>query len=468
MRNTKFFKLFQTFSAWELRHLRQFVESPFFNKRQDVLQLLDFMIKESKKEKPKYDKQKAFKLLFPKIKYSETKMNTTVSYLFKLTEQFLSMRHFQQDTSAQKWYLAQAYKEQKQEKNYHSTLDSYALFLEKQPFRDSEFWWKKYQLEFEQFNLLIKGNRSKEANLPSLTHAFDVHFVANKLRLACIIQSRKRLFKQEQQNLLIDEINTFLEQNSSWLEIPAIAMHYYCYKTMTDKENENYFEQFLYWLTQRRSEFSIKETGSLYLAAINYCIQKANKGVEKYWQKSLELYQVVLEEGWLMQQKYLSKFTFSNIVANGLRVKAMDWTADFIEKYQKYLNPNERANICYFNLARWHIQKEEYDAALEQLRFYQFDDNYHYLIAKTMLVKIYYKQEAIEALLATLDAMNSFLNRKEVLNVAYRLHFKNVIGFMRKLLKIGSMSSIERKNLRKEMEECVHFFDKGWFLEQVF
>ena len=45
MENTRLLQLLRTFSDTEIRGLKKFVRSPFFNQRREVIDLLDFLEK---------------------------------------------------------------------------------------------------------------------------------------------------------------------------------------------------------------------------------------------------------------------------------------------------------------------------------------------------------------------------------------------------------------------------------------
>lgn len=109
----------------------------------------------------------------------------------------------------------------------------------------------------------------------------------------------------------------------------------------------------------------------------------------------------------------LSRFTYKNIVAVGLRLKEYDWTATYIPTYAKYLEVAYRENYQHYTTSKLYFSKGEYDAAMQRLIQVEYDDLFLNLDAKTMLMKIYYETQSYNALDAFFIVSSSICNEKK-------------------------------------------------------
>jgi len=137
MKNTKLIALLRTFSAAELRQFGDFIASPFFNKRQELVQfyrLLRQCAPEFADEQ--VDRQRLFHLLYPNDSFNSKQVDYLSSFLLKLAEQFIGHQHYQSDPNLP---------------NYHQLA---ALF-----FRDLDnhycFFPPKVLTQFDTYHLLV-------------------------------------------------------------------------------------------------------------------------------------------------------------------------------------------------------------------------------------------------------------------------------------------------------------------------
>jgi Lon protease-like protein len=89
------------------------------------------------------------------------------------------------------------------------------------------------------------------------------------------------------------------------------------------------------------------------------------------------------------------------------------------------------------------------------------------IIAKTMLLKIYYEQSELDAFESLLESMRIYLQRKEALNPAYKTAFKNMISLMKRLLNMNPYSKAQKAKLRELIVATNPLMERDWLLKQV-
>ena len=158
------------------------------------------------------------------------------------------------------------------------------------------------------------------------------------------------------------------------LKNPEDASHYFALKVN---------------LEQNLNRFPIKELLEIYSYLLNYCIRSINKGQLEFYQETLDLYQILLKEKIIFKNNYLIQWHYKNIITVGVRLKAFEWTENFIHQYKKYLPPHERENAYAYNLAVFYYSTQQYKAALQLIYDVKFVDVTYYVGVKTIQLKSY-------------------------------------------------------------------------------
>ena len=208
----------------------------------------------------------------------------------------------------------------------------------------------------------------------------------------------------------------------------------------------------------------------LYLLAINYCISRINAGEERFFARAFELYRTGFGQFILVDNEgNVSKFMFTHSVYCAIKTTNFDWAEAFINIFSERLEEKHRHSTVQFNLSRLYYEKGDYHKAQTLLRDFDYDDMLLNAVAKTMLLKIYYKLGELDALESLIEAMRSFLQRKEALSSNHKIVFKNTILLMKKLLHLNKYSKTQVEKFRKAVMETnpIQEQERSWFLQQI-
>ncbi len=466
MKKTKLFQLLNSFSAWELRNLKQFLCSPFFNQREDVIKLLEFYIKSQKNDFPNLNRELAFEFVFGNINYHDQHYRLLVSRLLKLTEDFMACREALKDETQWKINLAKAYRKMNMEQPFEKTVNHIRTQLEKGSFRNTNYHHNLYRTEYEYYDFISSQVRSGETNLQEVSNTFDTFYIAGKLEQACLMISHQAVFKIQYEFGLLNDVLNFVENNDEVLRVPAVAVYYHCYKAITVPDNESHFQKLRVLIQEHQSKFAHPEVHGIYLLAINYCIKRLNRGEKKYFREGFELYRSGLESGILLENNMITQFTFNNTVALGLFLKEYNWIERFIENYQNKLNRKYRKNIVNFNLAKLYYEQGNYKKSMRLLVQFDPEDYLLNLAARTLLLKMYYELEEFDSLESLLESMRMYVQRKEVLSY-HKQNFENIIRFTKKMMELPDYDKAGREKLRKQILNTKIRSEREWFLKQL-
>src|SRR5882672_4253042 len=95
MDNSRLISIIKSFSAKEMREYFELVQSPYFNKNQNVIALVSYL----KKCHPafssvKIEKKKIYSFIFPRVKYDDARVRNLSSLALNLAEEYLAQNSF--------------------------------------------------------------------------------------------------------------------------------------------------------------------------------------------------------------------------------------------------------------------------------------------------------------------------------------------------------------------------------------
>ncbi|GJM35531.1 MAG: hypothetical protein DHS20C18_45320 [Saprospiraceae bacterium] len=465
MKRSKLLILLESFSAKELREAHSFVQSPFFNRRKDLISLYEYLRDYLFIYRLIPDKEQIFQKLYPNTPYDDHRLRMCMSLLYKLLEKYLVCREVMEDELKVKTRLVSIFRKRQLDKHFEVAIKDAQSCLRKSPFRDVSFYESSYTLQLEAFQQVASRKRISDFNLQNLANDLDINYIATKLKQVCVLISHQTVFKKEYNFGLLTPLLQYIEQERL-TEKPVIAIYYHCYCALTGADHAKHFKIFRELVTHHRDQFPKEEMRDLFLLAINFCLRDYNAGNRAYLKALFQLYQEGLDREYLLTNGIISRFTFRNIVTLGLIQKEYDWVESFLGDYQDKLDNPYRESMYSFCLARLEYSRKNYGKALQLLQKSEYEDLLLNLSAKTVVLKIYFATQEFDALDAHLGAMNTFIRRKKVMGY-HRENYKQLIRLTKKMLELPPFDQDGKKSLRKAIEETKSVAEREWLLEQL-
>lgn len=459
MFENKLFNIISFLTGPEKRECGVFLKSPYFNQRDDVVRLWEYLL-----EMPNRSAQEAFARCYPGEPFDDTRWRHVQSFLLARVENFLAQRSWEQNPVLAELHLAEAYRRRKEGKALDHVFRRAAGRLDKRP-RDNEFYYLRYRLEWEQYAAMESAGHTRDNNLQAVGHSLDLYLLGAKLRLACLMESHRTVFNTDFDTSFLALLLQFLEE-SPLKEEPLIALYYHCYKALKGGE-EDHFRAFRGELERQSAQLPADERRIFLLLAINFCIRRLNTGEPRFIREAFDLYGVGLDTGILLENGLLSRFAFKNIVALGLRLEHFDWVGQFIEQYaplleEKYRNPNR-----LYNLARLHYARKQYQMAMPLLARVDESDLMLNLDSRVMLLKMYYETGEWDALDALIASFRIFLLRKKKSLGYHQAHYLNIIRFVQKLTRLRHNDRQAVAALRQTVQQQPALIEREWLLEML-
>jgi hypothetical protein len=461
MEKSTLHQLAQTFSPIEIREVRKFLISPFFNQRQDVTLLFEQLVSGGE-----FTKESAWEAIFGKSSaFDAQKFRLLMSYLHSLLEQYIAVKEQISDKLGAQLQLAVAYRKRKMPAAFERVRKNIGKAIETQPLRNAAYHERQYLLDWEAHQIAYPQNPTDISLLRSAGKSVDIAFLAKKLQIVCLLAAHQTVYKSDIEEGWEKELVEHAEQGE-FASLPAVAVYLYCYRMLRNPTEEAHFHQFKSVLLHDGELFSSEELHGLFILAINYCVRRLNAGDAHYYREALDLYKEGLIKDQLLEEGMLSRFTYHNIVAIGLHVGELDWVRFFINEYKNRLDRRYRESVFSFNLARLAYAEHNHGHVLELLQQANYRDPLHNLAAKTLLLKTYFELGELDTLQSHLDAMRNYIQRKRVLGY-HRTNYLNIIRYAEKLLKRMPQDRAATAALREAIQNEAVLSEKTFFLGLV-
>ncbi len=469
MQNSKIVALLKSFSNKEIRKGRLFLESPYFNKRTDLLDLYDYLVRYH----PKYahkgmESESIFKHFFPKEKeFKEAMLRHLVSDLTLLIEQFLVQQALGDDKSTQQFFLLKSYDDRRLDKYFKNIFKKHQTKQEKKKTRNINYYHHQYLLENKQAE--FEFDRKNYNNIDYLIQTgyhLDVFYFADKLRNACLLSNLTNIMAVDYEAILDPIILDYIEK-SSFLEIPIIHIHYLIYKMLTDVDNDQHFQNITKYLDLYKDFFNQEEMQIFYIYARNYCIRKINNQDVSYNQKLLDLYKVMIDEKVLLNEEYLSQWDYINIVTMCMRLQDFEYAQTFIYKYKDQIQKSDQDNAFHYAAAIHHFHQQKYAETLNHLNEVNFQHSNYYLIGKTLLMKTHYERNEMITLFSLFDAFKSFLYNNKHVSQLKRDKYKNLVKYTTKLARLKLSSKVSIDKIKEEINGIETIAELDWLKEKI-
>lgn len=468
MEGQKIIQLLNVLSKPELNRLEKLVFSPFFNKNQHVIDLFLFL----KPFYPSFDqseltKEHIYQSLFPKDKYKDSRLRNIMSDLTKLVEQFIIWEELNNQSLLQTQHLLKVAKERDIDKYYEPSLKKWAQMQRDYPYRDVLYYFNQHQLQEERYEFTTrKDNRAMEQSLQQLTDNLDIYYLSKKLKYCCEMINRTNVFSEQYEMGLFDEVMTYLNRRT-FEEVPIIRIYYQILLTLLKGEDEAHYFELKRLLAEHTHLFPQMENKTNYSFAQNYCIKKINSGQSEYLKELFELYKLSLENKVIFEGELLSQWDYKNITTVGLRLEEHEWTMQFLDDYEPFIDKRHRENAYKYNKANAHFYQKEFKKAMLLLLQVEFTDIYYNLDSRSLLAKVYFELEEFEAMFTHMDTFKNYLRRNEKISGYQKKVYKNLLKYMMSLAKLKLAKKNIPPGLAEEINTTPQIADATWLRKKV-
>lgn len=435
MRNSKLVALLSVLEVKEWDRLRDYVYSPYFNKREEVCRLFDFFYERQELVgQLDFDKEEVDAFVHPGQVYNEKQLAYLFNYLLRLAEDFLGQEDLTRDGFILQRNKLNVLLEKHLKKHFHFQLNKSKQRIAGEEVRSGYFWRDRYWLsEMEAQAFMSERKRQYDQSFQNLSDALDNYYCYEKLRYSCAMVNLEAIGSTKYEIQLIDGL---IQNLSARTEVDFhIDIYLKIYECLTEKDNEKTFTLLRKQVELHQNRLSREELREILLFLVNICLRKTRQGLEDYYVQALELYEFGIKNRTLFAGQYLTHWTYNNVVKLALRVKRYQWLNQFIDENATYLAPNVREQATNFNKAELAFSKGDYDSCLEHINQVTFTDPQYFLGSRIMLLKSFYAIDAFDSLSSQLASFMMFLRRNKKISNDYKQTLLNFCSLLHLVLR---------------------------------
>lgn len=463
MQNSKLLTAIQQLEPEEVPKFKDFVESPYFNKRPALGRLLQFLLQFAPDyENDQLQKAAAYAYVFPGAPYEDKQMRYHMSWLNQLLEQFWLHQRQEEEQARNYSLLMETLSARGLDKSYRQRERQLNRLLQKTEARDAAYFRQRQRwADAREQHFQRKRLRQFNPDLQRASDALDRYYYLEKMKYACAMLDRQAILQGDYTVNITPAWLAYLEAQD-YFGLPLLRLYVNIFKALSAEEEEHYFDSLLIELDSISGSTSIGRLREIYFMAINYCARKIRQGKVSYVSQALSLYTKGINRGILVENGELSPWTFTNVVKLALRLKRYAWIAQFIEQKGALLPAAFRENALHYNYAELYYYTERLGQAQEHLTKVAYSDLNYYLGARTLLAKIYFEQGEEEALLSLIAAFTIFLKRNREASSAIKQTYLNFCEILYQILRHDGKKLAP---LGQRIEATTLLTDRDWLMQ---
>lgn len=450
--------LLDTLTEAEKNSWLEFLQSPYFNKRRELMRL--GLALASGLE----GKENLFQYAYSEQAYADNRWRLLKSDFLQLLEHFLSVhKPSNLDEGRQQLGLLAQLRKRQQPKRYIAAQRRIRRLRRHWP-DGCQRAQLEYEIGWEDIQHKMSQRSMRVADFNQLNRQLERNYLLEALRLACHGLATQSLEPASLQLGVLPQLVTSADLSHQLDDDPVLALYHACYEMLSAQQDSSAFVRFQFVLPQVET-LSKTEARDLILLGINYCIRQVNAGDQQAGNAALDLYQFGFDQGYLLEAGYLSRFTFSNVVALALKAGAIKRAASFIEAYAERLSPTYRQSTTAINQARLAYEKGALDLAMEQLQSAKDQDVLTTLNIRVLQLRVSQQLAHQRLFDAQLDALDIYLRRrKDTLGYHYKA-YRKLTKYLHKYRRLNPYDAKAIAAFKQEVKAAEGLPEKNWLLK---
>lgn len=473
MQNTRLIQFLKSLNFNEIRQFSDFVNSPSFNKNENIIKLFEILYKFYPGfETSDLKEEVLFEKIFKKQKFEYFKIKNLISDLFALGKEFLAFNVYRRDNHIKERFLLSELRKRNLDTSFKQAYKFSAKTLENIKAKDENYYLHKMDLQFEIMSYY--SPKKPNANFHYMQERLDL-FV-NYSAVTLLKMYDIMLHENNQNNFsydmkMFDSLMEYLEKNKI-SDNPTLEVYYHILLLEKTKD-----EKYFYALKELRKKYQDILTPfdnyMLYLHMDSYCTTLFNEHCrtdllnEQFMLVKENLMYNIPEHGKILYPDFL------NEVKKAIRVNEFEWAEDYIERFQHILTEEKEntLNFCYGFLS---YKKGELDKALDYFSKVNFSNFILKIQVKILLLQLSIDKKYYEQAELMIDSFRHYLSREKSILDSIRVSLLEFIKISGELIKINTMIcsndkdyKIEKFRLEIENMSSNRFGIKIWLKEKA-
>ncbi|MBN8586371.1 MAG: hypothetical protein J0M37_14875 [Ignavibacteria bacterium] len=485
-----FIELLESLTREEIKSLRKFIISPYFNKSAKVVKLFDAIIKyHPNYENPRLKKEELHKKVSPELPYNEVTMRRLLYDLQQLISKFIRQQYIERKEAESTLYTIEELAIRGSERMHAITIREAEKLLSSVQLVDADTCLNNFKLETEKFYFgMINDKITKKSFVDTeagklingITY-FISYFMLEAIKHNDTLLNYSRSFNINRNKKFISQfLNLFdfqrLEifmKTHSMAGSEIVRAYINSLKAYLYFENDDIYRELKESVIRNLDKFSQTDKHFLFSKLSGYCILKREKldpDDMRYEGELFEIYKILLENKYYTTEanKYVPVDLYRNILLQAVKMKELRWLEDFIDEYSNELHPSRKTDIQNYSHAFLNFARGNFRDSLKWLSKIRMEEFAFHLDIRSLYIMIYYELEEYESALSAAKAFKKFLKENQMISDERRTGYDNLCTYIIKLINYqGSNSKTDLSALALQLKKCRNITSRSWLLSKT-
>lgn len=430
----KSIRLLLSLNQKERIKFKDYLKSPYFNKRNEVLsKLYNHILREFKTNQKDYCETKLAKKVYGE--FNKRKYDFDLQKLREHFERFIAFQHLEENKQQFNQLLLEDYLYRNDGNFFQSKYAQIKKQLEEIP-KDIYHYQHLFKVEtlFDNYIKLHKDERVNDSNLQAVSDALDQDFLLKKMCYTVIMLNRRDItdFKY---NFGLKELALEHFKENGKGKVPLTNLFYYAYEILSNRNIKNAYEKLNLELLKPNLNVT-KDMAKVLFMILQNNYKRLENDKEDLYQQIFELCNIMLDKNYIQRKGNISIYFFKNIVSIGLELEKFKYVEDIIDSYKQKLVPKEYAQEVYaYNKAKYLIYTGEAESANELLPKINFDDALFKFDLKCLHIMLNYDLKEFRLLDFSISNLEVALtpNRPPYISSENTLAYRNFVLFVKRI-----------------------------------
>lgn len=469
MKKNKIYTVLSQLNDKEIKEFGLFIQSPFFNKNQTLVDLYKYISKYHPTFSHKLlDEVQIIEYLNLRQSNAHSALAKLYTQLFKLFELYIpvsQISEFDKDVQMLRFYFS------KRINNLFSNKwTNTAKKRNKIEVRGPEYYYEDYRLQALYADYISTREEKSEGdgNLIKRAKTLDKYYFINKLINACLMKNRQRSAKVDFEYSLLEEVRNQVK-DQDFLKDSSFALWYKTLYLIENPDDKETYDEIKSLLLADHSKVAEHEVRNLYVYLINTTRHLFGQ-TDNYFSELFTIHKNQYESGYLHYENYIDANDLINFVSISSRIGEFEYIEKFLEDNRNSIAPEYQEKEDVYELAQAIIAyyKKDYEKLLDLLNEIKCVNIYRKLRERRLRLVAYYEAELNGLFDDLINSTRKYLsvNKENIPDFHLQVN-KDFINVAQNLTKITKGANGKIKSLSDEIAEIKTLPLRGWFVEKL-
>ena len=474
MHNNSLIKLLRSFSPKEISDFKDFLNSPYFNKKKSVIDLFVYI----KKYYPDFtdnalSKKNMHENLFPGKVYNDSNFRVLIHNLHELAKKFITYNDFGNNRIEFDFRQFLGLMSKKQFGYLDKLINKLTGDLENAKIIAEEYNFYRFRLKYENIFFLAEShvgqfeNFLDKADFEKVFYYLSSYYYLKSMRLYINVLNLQLIYNKKFNTDHFIKMVSLIDKNI-FKDNPVTEIYYCIIELFNQGEEEKYYFRIKEILKHLKDSLHFDDLCEIYINLTNYCNRKITSGITMFKNEKFELYKEENELKLYVVNGFMHPVYYKNLVILALSLDEYEWVIEFIVTYKNDLPDESKNNIYMYCMALYEFDMKQFEKSLEFLSKIKYDELYLKYDSKILQLMIYYETGAEESLISSLEAYRHFLSNNKLLPENKKELYTNFYKFFNKLFIYRSkQNKFELERLKLSINNDTKIYNKDWVIRKI-